>query len=74
MPAVAASIALYLSGPIDSVCLGPSVSPRAMMTVPEAAVNEDYFGAAREDQVWFARQIPDMKSIAIACPVQQPSD
>jgi hypothetical protein len=44
-----------------------------MMAVPKATVNEYYLGASGEDQVWFAWEIFDVKSITIALRVQQTS-
>ena len=46
----------------------------AIMIVPEAAVDKNYFSASNENEVRLPWQRPDVKCITIAHGVSQPSD
>ncbi len=45
-----------------------------MVAVPEAAVDEDYFGAAGEDHIWTAGERAVMKAVAVAHGMGQAAD
>ncbi len=49
-------------------------SPRAVMSVPEASVNEDNCSKARQYDVWRSGQVSAMKPIAVAACKQSPTD
>ena len=71
-------VAGYVAGdfgcPVFGVGLRNSLSARALVAVPEAAVNKDGLLAADEDEVRAARQVAAVQAIAVAARVQPSAD
>src|SRR5262245_4817436 len=63
---VPCSVLARFSFPKLSVGPGSATTVHAIVTVPEAAMNEDHFATRGEYEIWPPRQAGHMKSIAVS--------
>jgi hypothetical protein len=67
-------ISLYLSYPIFVIVDRYAIATRAIMTMPEAAVNEDNFSQAAENEIRATWQALTMQPITISLCIKEPAD
>ena len=70
---VSASIRLKLFLPKACSGFRRGSALTAMMSVPEAAMNEDHFSASGKDQIWAPGKTADVEAVPVAESVNQAS-
>jgi len=71
---ISLSISLYFSYPIVVIVDRYAIASRAMMAMPETAVNEYHFLPGAENEVGATWQVLTMKPVTIALCMEELSD